>query len=121
VQQSENIHFAGLIENPESYLSTAAIYYHPSLIETQGIAVIEAMSNKVPCVVSDSGGLPECVENNKSGYIVKAKDVDEHVDKICNLLDNKELRNSFGENGYRRYLNLFAFKSFKKEMDEIYG
>lgn len=120
VKLDENIHFPGLIENPDSYLSNATVYYQPSLIETQGIGVIEAMCYKVPCVVSDAGGLPESVENNKSGYVVKAKDADEHLERILDLLDKKDVRDSFKKSGYKRYLDLFQFESFKKLMDEIY-
>ena len=121
VKPGENIYFTGLIDNPSSYLSNASVYYQPSLIETQGIAVLEAMSYKIPCIVSDAGGLPESVENDKSGYVIKTNDANEHATKIINLLERKDLGKIFGENGYKRYIDLFTFESFKKQMDEIFA
>lgn len=36
-------------------------------------AVMEAMAKGRPCIVSDQGGLPELVDNGKSGYIFEAR------------------------------------------------
>lgn len=117
----ENINFVGLIENPAPYLKNATIYYQPSIMETQGIAVMEAMSNSLPCIVSNVGGLPESIENNKNGFVVDAHNEDEHVERMLELLDNKDLQKSFGEYSIKKYNQLFLYDVFKKKMDVIYG
>ncbi|WP_186461876.1 glycosyltransferase family 4 protein [Mucilaginibacter pallidiroseus] len=116
----DNIHFCGHSVIAQQQLKTATIYYQPSIIEPQGIAVLEAMNNKLPCVVSNVGGLPESVINGYNGHVVSATDVDEHVRAISSLIEDKDLRKQFGENSYARYNELFTYASFKSKMDAIY-
>lgn len=118
--ESFNIYFTGLIEDPVPYLENAAIYYQPSLHETHGIAVIEAMSHHLPCVVSQTGGLPESVENNVNGILVPPEDADQHIAAIEKLIANPALALEYGTNGYQKYKDLFSFEKFKSEMDNIY-
>jgi len=116
----EEINFIGAIEDTNSFLDKSAIYYQPSLEETQGISVIEAMSNKLPCVVSSVGGLPESVINNLNGFVVSPHNLKENVDAIVKLIDNKELHSLFGIESYKRYQQLFIYEEFKLEMDKTY-
>jgi len=115
-----NIYFTGMIEDPSPYLESAAVYYQPSLHETHGIAVIEAMSHHLPCVVSQTGGLPESVENNFNGLLVPPEDVDQHIAAIERLITDQALATEYGMNGYEKYKTLFSFEKFKSEMDKIY-
>lgn len=59
----------------------------------------EYASMKVPAVCSD---LPpyECVEDGVTGY--RAKDEDEFFNKLCLLIDSKELRERIGLNAYEK-------------------
>ncbi len=120
VKNENNICFMGLIEKPNRYFKCATIYYQPSLSETQGIAVIEAMSNHLPCIVTNAGGLPESVINNQNGFVVNITNVEEHVSKILQLLDNQSLCTSFGEQSYIIFKELFLFDTFVKNMNKIY-
>lgn len=114
------ITFYGLVHEPQTFLKNALIYYQPSLYETHGIAVIEAMAHCLPCVVSDVGGLPESVENNRSGFLVRPLDKNEHLAAISRLLENARLRMEFGKNGYSKYEQFFTFEAFIAKMDYVY-
>lgn len=116
---NERISFPGVISNPRPYLENATIYYQPSLHETHGIAVLEAMSLHLPCVVSDAGGLPESVQNELNGVVVPPDDVDAHIEALTKLLSAPELCKKYGANGYKRYRERFSFENFKNEMDAI--
>lgn len=117
---NDRIWFKGAVTDPMKYLKEAIIYYQPSLNETQGIAVVEAMYNHLPCVVSDTGGLPETVEHQYNGIVVNPTIVKEHVEALSILIDNSELRYEYGLNSHKRYLNLFSFDSFQTKMDALY-
>ena len=115
-----NIYFTGIIEDPSPYLENAAVYYQPSLHETQGIAVIEAMSHHLPCVVSQTGGLPESIENNVNGILVPPEDAEQHIAALERLIADPSLALKYGINGYEKYKAMFSFEKFKSEMDNIY-
>lgn len=113
--------FFGLINNRQLYLEKSAIYYQPSIIEPQGIAVLEAMFNRLPCVVSNIGGLSESIQNKYNGILVNPRNIEENVTALIHLLDNAELRHSYGSNSFNRYQVLFTYNNFKTKMDVIYN
>lgn len=117
----EQISFRGLVAKPAVYLKHTAIYYQPSLYETHGIAVVEAMCFGLPCVVSNAGGLPESVENGWNGILVDMTDVDGHVDAIISLIDSDEISHEYGRNSRAKYLENFTYDAFKHKMDEAYA
>ena len=57
------------------------------------------------------GGIPELVKNNESGLIYKYNDVDELVDKMKKLFDDKQFANKLGNNAKEQ-----AKKSYSKEV-----
>ena len=118
-KDKKQINFVGLITQPEAYLANASIYYQPSLMESHGIAVVEAMSHQLPCVVSNVGGLRESVEHNKNGFVVDPWNVTENVERLLQLLDNYKLRRSMGSYSLDRYHKMFTYDSFKQNMDNI--
>lgn len=65
-----------------------------SLRESFGVSALESQSCGVPVIVTDVGGHPEVVLNNKTGIIVKSEDEKEIKKAILKLFYNKELRNS---------------------------
>jgi glycosyltransferase involved in cell wall biosynthesis len=64
--------------------------------ETMGRTYCEASSMGIPSVISNVGGGPEMIRNNKMGFIVKEKDYLEASKKILKLINNPGLRNKFG-------------------------
>ena len=55
-------------------------------------AIMEAMSQGKPVIVSEYGGLPEIVEDGKTGFICKPFDSDDLkscIEKVCALSDNE--------------------------------
>lgn len=115
------ITFLGLIENPQYFLEQSAIYYQPSIVEPHGIAVIEAMYYKLPCVVSNVGGLPESVKHNYNGIVVEVNNLLENVNAIIELLEDADKRSRYGQNGFKRYHELFSYAAFKEKMDAVYA
>jgi len=121
VTNQEQIFFKGAVSNTDDYLKMAHIYYQPSFYETHGIAVVEAMSQSLPCVVSNVGGLPESVRQDYNGYLVEPDDVSQHVEAILKLVDNADLRHSLGKNSFTRFEEKFSFEQFKTKLNQIYN
>jgi len=110
------IKFLGFQENVAELYNQSDIYFQPSLMESHGIAVVDAMMMGLPCVVSNAGGLPESVSHEKTGYIVDPNDTDTMVEKILNLLEDENVRKSMGEAGKERYKIKFSQERWIKEM-----
>ncbi len=68
-KDTPRINFVGYNSDVLSYYKKAYLYFQPSISESQGIAVVEAMANGIPCIVSNVGGLPEVVKDGITGYV----------------------------------------------------
>ena len=64
---------------------------------------MEAMCLAVPCIVTDTGGLVELVENGKSGLVVEKGNARAIADAIEKLANNHGLRKSFAAGSFQPY------------------
>ncbi len=102
-----NVTFTGKLANPTEMglFEAANIYCQPSLWqEASPLAVLEAMSFKLPVVASNIGGLPELVEEAATGYLVAAGDSEGLGYALERLIDDRQSRQRLGENGYAAVL-----------------
>ena len=74
------------------------IFIFPSLIESFGIVIIEAMATGIPLVVSRVPGSKDLVKNNENGFMVSKNNAQEFVKAIMNLHDNKKLHKRIKKN-----------------------
>jgi glycosyltransferase involved in cell wall biosynthesis len=73
------------------------IYLQLSHSESFGVAVVEAQSLGIPAIVSNSGGLPEAILPDKSGFCIDPFDAERAASIIENLWTNKETYIQFSE------------------------
>ncbi len=93
-----NLYFAGYVESSmiRSALSGADLYLFPTLEETEGIPIIEALTSKIPTLIRD---IPVFEEYPANKVVYKAKDIDEFEEKIQQILEHK--LPDLTEEGYR--------------------
>ena len=60
-----------------------------------------SLSVKLAVVASRVGGLPELLEDGKTGLLASAGDANAVGDCLLQLIEDEELRRSMGEAGYR--------------------
>jgi len=54
----------------DEFYAALDLYIMPSRSEGWGLTALRAMSFGIPVIASNAGGLPELVENGKSGWLV---------------------------------------------------
>ena len=120
----KNVEFIGRIPHSEvsEYLNKFDIYCAPSVLNSEsfGVAIVEASACEIPVVVSDVGGLPEVVENGKTGYVVESRNSDILAQKLYELCESKKLREKLGKNGREKVLKEYDWNSNVNEMIKIY-
>ncbi|MBZ4644351.1 MAG: hypothetical protein PWQ25_2117 [Deferribacteres bacterium] len=85
----KDIIFTGRVREkdmPEYYL-LGDIFVFPSNTDTFGMSVLEAQASGLPAVVSNIGGPKEIVVDGLTGYVAKANELDDWVNKISNLIE----------------------------------
>lgn len=118
---SNSVHFMGYVSNkfvPEK-LREMDVYCALSRQESFGVAVVEASACGIPVIVTDVGGLPEVVEDGKTGYIVKGK-AEEVAKKLVELYKNTELRTVLGRNGRNLVLEKYDWNKNISSMKIAY-
>ena len=94
---SGSMFLLGSLSNPYPYIKAADIYVHPSLVESQGISVLEAMALARPVVAAASLGPAEFIKNGENGILTRpaAGDI---CGGIIPLLQQPPLCNRVAEN-----------------------
>lgn len=85
---TENILFTGRRSNIPEILSLIDVFVLPSLAEGLGRSLLEAMAAGRAIVAANVGGIPEAVENGKSGILVPPGNPRALAQAIAHLLDN---------------------------------
>jgi glycosyltransferase involved in cell wall biosynthesis len=114
-----NIHFLGKAENMTYLYKKADVYFQPSKWESQGLAVLEAMSYGLPCVVTSKGGAVEMVENGISGFAVPPDNEAENISKLEKLIVDPSLRNEMGNRAFQRFKCGFSREHWYSGMDKL--
>lgn len=88
------------------FYSIANIFSMPSFfdkeagdIEGLGIVFLEAQQRGIPVIGTNSGGIPEALEDGKSGFLVPERDPEALKEKILLLARDKTLRVQMGKQG----------------------
>ena len=104
----ERIHRAGFRTDAPAVSAACDVFCLPST-KREGLArsVIEAMSYRVPPVVTDSGGSPELVVDGVSGFVVAPKDAAALAEKFTLLYRDAELRARMGQAARERIATNF--------------
>lgn len=95
-----NVDFLGFINQAEipKYYTLADIFILPSMHETWGLVVNEAMCCKTAIITSNLvGSSYDLIEEEKNGYVVEVDDADALAQKIQLLLDDKDKLERFKE------------------------
>ncbi|MCG5434867.1 glycosyltransferase family 4 protein [Micromonospora foliorum] len=68
-------------------------------VEGLGIVYLEASATGLPVVAGDSGGAPDAVREEETGYVVRGRDVAQLADRVARLLADRDLARQLGAAG----------------------
>jgi glycosyltransferase involved in cell wall biosynthesis len=90
--------FVGKIPRKDMYryYSAADLFVFPGIRESLGLVFLEAQSCGLPVVAFDNAGVPEAVQDGKTGVLVPMYDRPRFVDAIRRLIVDNRLRRQMG-------------------------
>ena len=95
-------------------LATASAFVLPSVVDPDGgmdnlpTVIMEAMAAGLPIISTATGGIPEMVIQNETGFLVPPGDVAALAGAIERLFDDIGLAQRLGECGFQRAKELFS-------------
>lgn len=98
----------------------ASVIVLPSLEESAGMVLQQAMAAGKPVVATRVGGIPCIVEDDKTGFLVEIGNTEDMGEKIRLLLQNTDLRQKFGQYGKRQATQRFSARGVANETYAVY-
>lgn len=105
----------------EVFWRDADIFVFPSYYPNEcfPLVLLEAMEHGVVCISTREGGIPDIIEDGKTGFIVERRNPEQLAEKIEKLLKEKDLCHQMGLAGRYKFLKEFTIKRFEQRMSEI--
>ena len=117
---NKNIYLNSYENNNIALIKECDVLLIPSQeYESFGYTAVEAMSQKKPIIATDCGGLPEIINNNVNGFVVKKKDALMFANKILYLINNKKLLKKFSLNSFSIYKKKFSNTKMIKSYNNL--
>jgi len=112
--------FKSAIPNSDvpAVINTMDIFVVCSRIESFGVAAIEASACNRPCIVSNIGGLPEVISNQRTGIIVPSESIVDFSKAIILLIDNPQMAIELGQQARLFVESQFSEQQVLKTMSE---
>lgn len=116
----ENIMLTGYIPNNElpGLYKLSLLFLYPSLRESFGIPILEAMASGTPLICSNTSAIPEIA--GKGACYINPSNPEDIAEKIEEVLKNNSLRNELIEYGYKRAA-MFSWKKTANKLLELYN
>ena len=116
----EQVKFLGWTDDLAPVLARWDVYVMPSLEEGFPIAALDAMAAGLPVVATSVGGVPELIEDGKTGWLVEPRDADALASRLRVLLANPELRRTMGAAGFCRVRDHFSAAQMTASFAQLY-
>ena len=94
------------------------IFVAPSLYESFGLIYLEGMRAGKPCIGCNAGGIPEVIQDKKTGLIVEPDSPAELAEAISLLVDNPQMRKEMGLRGRKLYEEKFSEAIFAQRIED---
>lgn len=118
---SEKVLFPGARPNVGAFLSLADVFVFPSFFEGLPLALIEAMSKGLPCIVSEIEPLREVAKDEETGLLVTPGSVDELAHAMLELYANPAKRKSLGDRAQQETKRKFHIDVTIGQWEQLYS
>jgi len=115
-----SVRFLGYRPQVADLLAAADVFVMPSRKEGLGVAILEAMAMALPVVASAVGGIPESVEDGRSGILVPPDDPEALAAAFVHLARGPEEARAMGRRGRERVLTHFTMAGMAGRYADLY-
>lgn len=121
----DRVYFTGKLsyEQVQKLYEEASVFVFPSLRETTGTVIIEAMAHKLPVICLEQGG-GAVIVNRDTGFLIPINDKEECVRRFAEAMlfcvDNPEKLVIMGECARNRVLENYSWQKKCDNVEKIY-
>ena len=79
--------------------ASSDVFFFPSVTETFGNVVLEAMATGLPCVIADRGGSKDFIRQGVNGFKCNPFDAKDFLNRIVEIIEHPDLAEQFTKAG----------------------
>jgi L-malate glycosyltransferase len=115
-------HFAGAVPHREvvRYLQQMDVFVLPSEQESFGVAALEAQACGLPVVINRVGGLPEVIENGKTGILLQNNQPESIYQALEFFRRNPQKRREMGKQAVHFVQKNYSWDTCGQIMENLY-
>lgn len=110
----------GIRNDIQDIMNITDVYIQASRTEAISLSIMEAMRHSVPVIGSNVGGVPEVVHDGENGFLFPKESIIDLSDRIVELVNNDELRQSMGLKS-KSLSSVFSIENSIREMTQEYN
>ncbi len=118
----DNVKFLGWVtgREKEGLLNRTTVFCLPSYGEGVPMSMLEAMSFRIPVVVTPVGGILDVVKDGDNGILVDPGDIESVANGIIKLLDSKELQGTYSQRAFEMVRREFWPEVISEKLRAVY-
>lgn len=116
-----DVFFVGKNRDIDPYVASADLFLLPSSQESFGLSALEAMAYGVPPIATNVGGLPELIEQGKSGYLASVGDVKQMAEYATHLLTDPKAYQEMSREAKKQACEKFCTAQIIPQYEAFYN
>lgn len=115
----QNIKFMGFVDNVQDWMQACDVTLLASKEETFGLVLAEAMHAGVAVIGTNSGGVPEIIDHDKTGFLFNYGDVDNLCEYILEFKNDPKKMQAYAKAGQKKARQLFDINKHYVELRKL--
>ncbi len=116
----QHVFLLGYIDQASDYLKAFNIFVLPSTKEGLPYVILEAGCASLPIVSTIVGGIPEIIEDMKSGILIQSKNSRELAHALSFMIEHPEERKKYGNRLKEKIVTNFSIEKMIENVERIY-
>ena len=110
----------GLREDVPDLMAAMEVFVLPSLNEGMGRVLLECGAAGIPAVASAVGGVPDLIEDGRTGYLVAPGDPGAAAEAVMRLVADSELRAAMGARAREKVVPAYGLRRMVDQIEALY-
>jgi glycosyltransferase involved in cell wall biosynthesis len=116
----DRVIFTGFREDIPKILSILDLFVLPSHLEGLCTSLMDALYMQVPIVATTAGGIPEVIDNGRTGLLVPPKDPNALTEAVVKLMKDEDKKTVFAKRGKKKVSEKFTASKMVEGVEKVY-
>lgn len=109
----------GFVKDASRYLKAFDIFLLPSLSEALGYVLLEAGLAEIPVIATSVGGVPEIIEDGKTGMLIRPRNSKEIANALKILYEDKEKAETYAKDLHGSVVKDFSLERMLADTEKV--